>query len=353
MGALAAVDKALPGGFKGSWQQFARYNWNRAPYDLYKQWDGLSKGAVAKVDGTITPPALAVAYDAGPDRIKSLATDYRRFVFGASVRSVTFYNGFGFKVAPKELDFGGSGYAAEAATDEQKKGAMVEALIKINGAWRVEDWTGRDVVSFCRDKADERIQELVLIQANTAFDPADYELRAAGVTPKLVVSKIGCWQWKGSMHSEQVDENGSTWTMDATNLLWERTKPGVGIGVGYTLKQGTLDWRYEGTNCDDDFGSGTIPLAPVQPGDSASISSFNGIISGRVFGHLGAAIWNRTMLSYQECGKTITNPPPYNWGVMNPDQAGLNPDGKLQTTYDLGVEESPTWTWDLAPVAEP
>jgi hypothetical protein len=353
MGALDAVDKVLPGGFKQTWQQFARYNWNRAPYDLHKSWDRLTQGATLKVDSKMAPPKLVEAYAVGPDRLKSLTAQYYRLTFDATARSVAFYNGLAFKVSAKEIVKNGNGYAAEPVSDEQKKGAMVEALIKIDDQWRMEDWSGRDVVSFCRDKKDERVQELVLIYGNTAFDPVDYELRVAGEKPTLVVSQIGCWQWEGSVRSQQVESDGTTWTQNGLDLLYERIEPGVSPGVGYKLKRGTLHWSVSGSDPCGPTGSGTIPLTPIRPGDAAAISSFNGIVSGSLYGHLGAASWLRTSITWDECGNPVTTWLPYNWGVMNPAQQGLNPDGSLSATYTLGIPDGPEWTWDLKPVTEP
>lgn len=208
---LEAIDRSIPGGFESEWPEFTAYDWNRPPLDDYQKWD--------KLEARITSYPIGVYPEASGDAriplplpagVEHLAAEYFHFTFpDDAVRTVALYNGYSYKVAEQDVDqllggeprnYLGVQFTAETLSPEEREGAHVKALVKISGQdWRVEDWTDKPIAVFCRDKADERVEELVLIFSNSLFEPRDDTSvrRPKGLAPTLWVSDIGCWRWEG------------------------------------------------------------------------------------------------------------------------------------------------------------
>mgnify|MGYP007111998048 CR=1 FL=1 len=202
----------------------------------------------------------------------------------------------------------------------------------------------------------DSIEELVIIYGNSAHKPAGNVLSPTGERPVLVATNIGCWQWEGNVDMVAVDNPDCpsvTWHVYATDLLWERNQPGVSPGVAYNLKSGTIHWSITAGACGcggDTHGSGSFSLVPVH--GVALLGSVNMALDGKAYRHLSTSSVDTSMISYTACGKAYSTHLPGNWGVMNPDQEGLNSQGELHVTYDLATPNSPKWTWNLTPKAE-
>ncbi|MCO6452640.1 MAG: hypothetical protein J5I90_17800 [Caldilineales bacterium] len=212
---LEAIDRSIPGGFEQQWAEFTLLNWNRPPVTDYQTWDNLTRhvegSAVRTIDVTLQgvgDKRQALELLGG---VEHLAAEYFHLKFvDNEARTVAFYNGYTYKVAEQDVDLlrglesgslFGVQYTSEALSPEERKGAHVKALVKITGKdWRVEDWTEKPIAIFCRDKADERVEELVLIFSNSLFEPRDESSvrKPKGLAPTLWVSDIGCWQWEGT-----------------------------------------------------------------------------------------------------------------------------------------------------------
>jgi len=205
---LEAINQAIPGGFGADWARFARYNWNVPPFDFYKQWDRLTVQAKPLHGAdTITGASVLPMTSATPH----LGLVYKHYKFnGDNARLVTFFNGLTFKLSQVAIDSmagitrlndGSLVYKMDQLPPDQVKGAKVQALFKIAGEtdWRLEDWTNKDHVSFCRDASTERLEELVIIFSNSEYKPRTYQVEPQDLGPTLVVSDIGCWRFKGSV----------------------------------------------------------------------------------------------------------------------------------------------------------
>jgi hypothetical protein len=256
--ALEAVD-AVTGTFKVMWPEFALYNWNNWTKEQitgsYFDWDILMAG-VTKVT---RPVEVALS---GVDRVLEIPVDlqrlsatYKHYKFrDDNVRTVAFWNGLTNSLSqPDEFEL-------DDVTENIKKGAHIEALIKIRGQdWKREDWTNRGVVPFCRDRAVERIDELVLIISNSEFTQRDRELKHQALTPRLWVSKMGCWQWKGKTTATMTGGHGlgsTTLKIDSDDATF--TSFGLGPPFVFYSAQGNLKWKLSG-DCE---GEGTIPIDP-------------------------------------------------------------------------------------------
>ena len=148
------------------------------------------------------------------------------------VRSA-FYNGFTFRLDWRDtsdpLDASsGRTMAWTPLPPEQIKGARVQALIKIAGRaeWEpVQDWTNEPYKFFCRDQADQRLEELVIIFSNSEYQDRDWTLLPHGVAPYLWVTDIGCWRWQGNAGASGTLEffaASVVTSRDAHDVVWER-----------------------------------------------------------------------------------------------------------------------------------
>jgi hypothetical protein len=261
---LEATDKSIPGGFEEQWAKFALRNWNQAPVedyvDSYKQVDGLTVGAMSSVEVVQLPGITEQDFILDVD-LPHLSAKYYRITFpDDSTHLVTFFNGLTFKLFLKERSVWGMPVgetaALEAVTEDQKKGAHVQALVKIGGKWNdMEDWTDKPYRTYCRDKASERIEELVIIFSSSAYQPRNYVIKPQGLDPMVFASNIGCWQWEGTANTVNGESNYETLTT-ISEVVWERVPtedaPDDGLlfepYLTFQPLSGQVDWTASGTN---------------------------------------------------------------------------------------------------------
>jgi hypothetical protein len=112
------------------------------------------------------------------------------------------------------------------------------ALQRINGEWKSpEDWTTRTSKTYCRDRREERIEELVLIYANgdttsrgqtgewyVELD-ANTDDDAFGLLPQVALSNAGCWKWRGSATLTTLLPQELVRTESARDVVMERRRP--------------------------------------------------------------------------------------------------------------------------------
>lgn len=256
MPALEAIDATVSGGFKDAWPEVVKFDWNQPPVADYQKLDGLKAGAMPTGGGFMEVEMqgrMDVAQPLAVD-LPRLSATYKHFKFtDDNARTVAFWNGIGYKLDQREVNAAyGLQFVADDIPDEQKKGAHVWGLVKVKGHdWRVEDWTNTPYVTFCRDQASERLEELVIIFSNSEFKDRGYRLKPAGLAPILWVSNMGCWRWKGTAKStgpdgEVVIDSAATW-----NLNGSQAPPEVEL-----LAEGDETWTVSGT-C---TGHGNLPI---------------------------------------------------------------------------------------------
>jgi hypothetical protein len=290
LGAINAALEANSTSFTERWPEFERYNWNRDPETHYQQWDGIKAGA--SYGGKGTGP-FKFALNGQPSRevtlsaeVPHLAAIYKYFSFpDSNARLVTFFNGTTFNLSKQERDgpLGGSigkSYALRKVGEDDKKGATVEALVKIAGKdWEVQNWTDKPYISFCRDNPDEKLEQLVIIISNSEWQDTDYKLEPQGLTPTLFGSNAGCYQWQGTSNGQTTQEadegEGVTVKSNTQNVLWERLPEDspnfFAEDDGYLFTpylvfqatQGSVAYTVSGSEYEcKSSGSGTAPIEP-------------------------------------------------------------------------------------------
>ncbi|OAI40419.1 hypothetical protein AYO38_00965 [bacterium SCGC AG-212-C10] len=249
---LAAVQAATAGagGLKTTWAESALYNWNRAPYDFFSKFDSL--GALPPYNNTeVSATKVPVTYPV-PTAVGHMQQSHMSYTMTASVKTLTFLN-----------PFAGSG----------EEFAKVQALVNINGNWEpvARDWTDKERVSFCFDKPEEKVKELVIIITNSDYLDRSHTFNVGDGS--LVASPLGCKGWSGNATAELHYKGtgyDAVFTAVATDLRYTpQTDPPDEPGDRYTsydlTEIGSLIWTVSGTWPGDScVPSGTMSLD--QPG---------------------------------------------------------------------------------------
>jgi hypothetical protein len=156
---VAHVDKAIPGGFRAQFPDFAVHAFNQAPVpgvpgiaSTFRQWDGIA-------DVPARVPSLEVPLgeqQVAMEPLTILGREYRRIrIDDPKVRKVEFRN-------------------ATAGDPNLHVRALVR---RADGSWTSESWDGRSTVEFCRDRPGEDVREIVLAYSNSS-----YEVKAPSTT---------------------------------------------------------------------------------------------------------------------------------------------------------------------------
>ncbi len=211
------------------WPEFAVESWNsEAPYNLYQTVDGLgapSDGANAAQNKAEVADTESVQV-AGGDTIFNLPTlklphlsmRYYRFDFpDATASSVAFYNGIQRALKVVGVENVGQVISAKAVGDPNTvKGAHLDALVKIDGKWTHEDWSGKPFRTWCRDSKAERIDSVVIILSNS--DIAN-DIKPQGfASGSLEATNIGCWAWNVSAQLRYNERDAIFDEMQVANL---------------------------------------------------------------------------------------------------------------------------------------
>lgn len=220
---VEAVESVLAarGGMKAVWPEFAQSLWVGAAGPGLEYWNNQDRYDYGLAN--IFEPATGDAFAAGRTRLKTLEVDQR-----SQPRAT-------FKLLENALEFPGDFYAIEArslyyehlkfsdatvhsvilmnpiAVLPNREFMKLQAVKKIGGVWRpVEDWTADSSKSFCLDKVDERLEELILIVSNSEVSRgAEQPFRIPKIFPmRLSTSNVGCWKWKGAASTEKTYDDG-------------------------------------------------------------------------------------------------------------------------------------------------
>jgi hypothetical protein len=291
--ALSGLDSlhAIAVGLTGSdslaqkWHDFALNNWNRdqaaaKPYVLYRQADSLLDGAKEAPDGKPTVVSLkgANARSYGMSHsIGHLGAIYYHFDLtqDPSIRRVRL-------IHP---------YAANAGVNTK-----VQVILRTDKGWQpAVDWTAFKQKTLCRDKSDENFKELVVVISNSEFNNLNFVLSdGGGVKTKLMVSALGCTNWKGTASSNYsggpTPDEVFTGTTASTAVKFTKTDDSwfdTNSSQAFAVTAGTVKWTFTedltlpGTSihCTGDFNGIYSPteIAPtsfMKLGDSSGAKTY-------------------------------------------------------------------------------
>jgi hypothetical protein len=207
MKSLEAVDKAIPGGFKDVWGDFAVLNWIEPPNKDYKTWDELIiKPSGKSLRKKLLKPGVWPSYVV----VDHLSIRYEWYTFSDDSRLVTYLNGWNFDIEEEAINTymglvpikDGTKQLKFTKKAEPMEGIKIQAYFKVAGEpkWQLEDWTDKPYVSFCRDAAKERLTDLVIItsDSNLPNGTSVNSITSSKEDPRIEVSSAGCYQYKGT-----------------------------------------------------------------------------------------------------------------------------------------------------------
>jgi hypothetical protein len=340
-----ALNTALPGGFTLQWPVFVLSNWNRGPVDDYQRVDKLRAGAAPIYDDSLTLNGKATGERTLGSEVNHLAAYYFRFtITDPAIRALAFENPF--------------------AEDERavNANAHIQALVKIGGQWKpAADWTTRSRTTFCRDRAEERVEELVIIISNSEWRDRNNAL-APNTLPRLTYTSIGCHSYSGTFsYVRQTTIPGDTGTYSATAQVTLMAPPPSTSDevrfLSYTPTQATGSADLDKTFAGCRQRSGVTPIMAVRGSFELDPFAVDGPTGLTLEGSLGTSVPALVL--------TICNgvPAPMNvdigdilWGAD--EESGVRfvpqPDGRIKGTFTraIGTIGTETFTWDLMPAPE-
>ncbi len=199
------------------WPEFARAMWNDASRHVLDDLNRMPmEGYVYGVQYAFDTLKAQGRLDTR--KIQQQGAGNARFELMPHLKS-----GAGYSLPPRSmafehLDFNDANVASVLVTipfaGVKQPEVKLQAVAKIGGQWKpVEDWTGEVSRSFCRDKASERLEELILIVSNGDNVPASQPVLTT--QPMSVsTSNVGCWRWQGTATHRILGDDGAGNTGD-------------------------------------------------------------------------------------------------------------------------------------------
>jgi hypothetical protein len=245
----SALDSALAGGREAAWKQWSVARMNRAPIGVarfpvaksLKQWDSFAEAAGVLEKTLALTGRTERTIGLQTSTLAPLATDFGHVVVtDPKVRFIRVTNG---------------AYG--------KPGGQLQALVKrADGSWRIEDWSGRATISFCRDRAADNVREFYLVTGNASGTAALPTVRTT-VTGRNTCSFPRTFT--GTFASVWTNVSGGFTLRFSGNATFVRSSNNPPVDVGsivYDLTGGSVSLQASGTNLIGCTASGgtTVPL---------------------------------------------------------------------------------------------
>lgn len=305
---LLAINTAIgegDDGFTRAWHDFALQAINEEPYTRFQRWDGIELKAKrvtyepgADVEQQFEPhdPLLPIPVFFGA------SIQYHHFTFDERHRAVAFIDGISAKAKYAEIEIdpsedgitGGvetAAYALEPQPPDEKIKVRTLVRRREGGFWE-EVKSPEAFRTFCLDKDEERITEMLIVVSNAHVEANSALFFGEGeLLPLVRTSDIGCDQWTGEATLEikfylivsieyQSHAREVTWHRNDNGALIIRTDAEEAPNTKYVW-----GYRYTPTGTVSATGTAGVPgffnctnvmngEAPVDPSKS-SLSTFN------------------------------------------------------------------------------
>jgi hypothetical protein len=329
---LKAIRTAIPGGFAQQWPEFAIRCWNHPDVDDFSKWDDLSFGLV---EGAADPyiglasggGGWTISYSLSQRSVEHLAMNYAFVdVVSDSIKRVEIQN---------QPAVSGSPFA--------KTTAWIQLA---DGSTRVENWTDRPRVVFCRDKASENVEKVLILYTNSG--EADAVVWGDG---KVIADEIGCGGYRGTARAvtsgRASSRNATVNEIIDVIVKFVPDPPGGDASSRFVPAQITM--RYSATIDVDGGCTETIgPVTQTFAGD-ADFDSLEFDRSLSPPGYSGEAIDGFLTTKRIRCPEgslDVPSPAGGAWLKIPPGLVRVKPDGSLAGSRTEGAT---TWTWDLRP----
>ncbi len=222
------------------------------------------------------------------------------------------------------------------------------AIQRIDGTWKApEDWTSKKEKAFCRDKPEERIEELVLIYSNgnssgrgtgpeSMYDLDSLGDPASSFTPQLRASTFPCGRWTGNT-KVRVNWDLGGFTEYTAHVVLERIEDLTGDPIDETIDAAQLvpqPGTSTATVVAVDVGSSTgcsqsvdFATGPIDPMDArVNVEFVNG-----TFGGGGITVIQNTLHTLACAGSdpiVTPGPTPSSWLIFPQTGALIDADGR-------------------------
>lgn len=319
MPSLQAIDAAIPGGFGQRWHEFALYCWNHPDVDRFERWDGLRGGLV----GALAEPYLPLLSANGAG-----TTLQSRVVPHLAMR-YAYIEVLSDKI--KRLEIENQSVAGGGAN------AKTQAWIKFaDGTTRTEDWTGKDRVVFCRDRAGQQVTQLMILYTNSATRrPAVWN------EGTVIAAESGCG-YHGTAHAKRREPDDNE-TIDVT-ATFVHIPPDFGGIAFYSAPEFTV--RYKGWHIDNNGCEASMVVTRTITGAATALMKFDKNSSPPFYSSASAfgAEGTETIVCRPGGTTTKTGLAAGIWLSVPEGRYQANPDGSLTGTYQKGPW---TWTWSF------
>ena len=234
--AMASV-LAAHGGMKAVWPDFAQTLWLNRADRVLDYWSGTDRYDYGLAN--LFDPAPGDAFAQSFTRQRTLPVDQRgqpRATFKL-LDSALSSSSASYEVEPRSLLVEHLTFTDPAvravllvnpiAILPNRDFMKLQAVKKVGGVWQsVEDWTAEPAKNFCRDKRDERLEELILIVTNSEVNRgAEQPFRIPNILPlRVSTSNVGCWRYGGmaSTTTTYDDGNGTSGQINGSAVVrWE------------------------------------------------------------------------------------------------------------------------------------
>jgi len=198
---------------KAVWPEFAKTLWNDWENKVLDDWHNLDEYDFGLFH-VFTQTSAAATESASPDKFRPIAIDQkgeRRAKFTLLENALDEFSGNYYEIPQRSMFYEYLKFTDPSvhsvlffnpiATLPSNEFMKLQVLKKIGGAWSAaEDWTMEPYKSFCLDKKDERLEELLIIVSNSEVNrAADEPVRIPKQFPmQLSTSNVGCWRWQGT-----------------------------------------------------------------------------------------------------------------------------------------------------------
>lgn len=268
------IDDLVDGGWETRWPEFAAFNPNLAPKNLYEQWDQLqvrwqsgtkfgSWNNMTQDDDLYYVWYLANGHENAPYFIGDLGIYYEEFAMGDDVRLVAVANPF------VGMPF-----------------MRLQALIKRPGKdWEGPvDWSGSKWTVVCQDDPAQKLERMILIYSNSNWQRLT-ESTGAPSALRVVTSDLPCaGGWRGTSHW-QVDGQSSNGLSQVNYTIWGEATPTFTL-KRRTLVGDTLGFEFEATSGNATWMT-TFTAVDFQTGNTTSCTRIGG---GAISGGLGGLL---------------------------------------------------------------
>ena len=218
-----AAALAARGGMKAVWPEFAQTLWMGSTERVLDYWNTTDRYDYGLAN--IFAPAAGDTFAQAQPRLKTKPMDQAgqpRATFKLLENAHNFGSAAAYVIEPRSLFYEHLKFSDATVRSvlfvnpvailPNREFMKVQAVKKIGGVWQpVEDWTAEPTRNFCRDKRDERLEELILIVSNS-------ELNLGSEQPFLIpelfpmrisTSNVGCWRWVGTASTTETYDDGA------------------------------------------------------------------------------------------------------------------------------------------------